>query len=88
MTVSFLGSISKITDTRKKTMAASTIKELLGALLQKYGSGWKEQVFDGKTLTDGVVIMLNGINIQQIQGLSTPLSTNDRIDIFPMFDGG
>ncbi len=88
MTVSFLGAISKITKTSEKTMAASTVKELLMSLLQKYGMGWKEQVFDGKTLTDGVVIMLNGINIQQIHGLSTPLSTDDRIDIFPMFDGG
>ncbi len=57
MTVSFLGALNKITETREKNMTASTVKELLMALLQKYGKGWKEQVFDGKTLTDGVVIM-------------------------------
>ncbi len=88
MTVSFLGALRRITETREQSMAASTIKELLNSLLHKYGMAWQEQVFDGKSLTDGVVVMLNGINIHQIEGLATPLSRDDQIAIFPMFDGG
>jgi len=88
MTVSFLGAISRITETRQQAVTASTIDELLKSLLQKYGLPWQEQVFNGARLTDGVVVMLNGINIHQIQGLATPLSMGDDIAIFPMFDGG
>ena len=88
MTVGFLGAIRQITGVQERKLAASTVKAMLCSLLDLYGDSWKEQVFDGKDLISGVVVMVNGINIQQIQGYSTPLSTNDRIDIFPMFEGG
>ena len=71
-----------------KGLPAPTVEELLSSLLDLYGDSWKEQVFDGEGLISGVVIMVNGINIQKIQGYSTPLSAEDRIDIFPMFEVG
>jgi len=88
MTVGFLGAIRQITGVRERKLAAPTVEAMLSSLLSLYGDSWKEQVFDGKDLISGVVVMVNGINIQQIQGYSTPLSANDRIDIFPMFEGG
>jgi len=88
MTVGFLGAIRQITGVRERNLAAPTVEALLSSLLQLYGDSWKEQVFDGEGLICGVVVMVNGINIQKIQGYSTPLSAEDRIDIFPMFEGG
>lgn len=88
MTVGFLGAIRQITGVREQKLAASTVEALLASLLDLYGDSWKEQVFDGEGLISGVVVMVNGINIQKIQGYSTPLSADDRIDIFPMFEGG
>ena len=88
MTVGFLGAIRQITGVRERNLAAPTVEALLSSLLRLYGDSWKEQVFDGEGLISGVVVMVNGINIQKIQGYSTPLSTEDRIDIFPMFEGG
>lgn len=88
MTVGFLGAIRQITGVRERKLAAPTVEAMLSSLLDLYGDSWKEQVFDGKDLISGVVVMVNGINIQQIQGYSTPLCANDRIDIFPMFEGG
>ncbi len=88
MTVGFLGAIREITGTRFQSMRASTVRDLLDTLLGRYGSLWGSRVFDGEGLAAGVVIMVNGTNIQQIQGLSTSLHPEDRVDIFPMFEGG
>ncbi len=88
MTVGFLGAIRQITGVRERKLAAPTVETLLASLLDLYGDSWKEHVFDGEGLISGVVVMVNGINIQKIQGYATPLSAEDRIDIFPMFEGG
>lgn len=88
MTVGFLGAIRQITGVRERVFAAPTVEALLSSLLGIYGDSWKERVFDGKDLISGVVVMVNGVNIQQIRGVSTPLAAEDRIDIFPMFEGG
>ena len=88
MTVSFLGAVRQITGVREQAFTAPTVEALLTSLLRTYGDSWKERVFDGKDLIAGVVVMVNGINIHQIQGYSTPLSMGDRIDIFPVFEGG
>jgi MoaD family protein len=88
MTVGFLGAISQITGVREKRLAAPTVEALLASLLSLYGDSWKERVFDGKDLVAGVIVTVNGINIQQMGGYSTPLSSGDRIDIFPVFEGG
>jgi len=88
MTIGFLGAIRQITGTSEQRLVAPTVEALLSCLLRLYGDSWKERVFDGKDLISGVVVMVNGVNIQQIQGYSTPLSAEDRIDIFPMFEGG
>jgi len=89
MTVGFLGAIRQITGVSEQKVAApTTVEALLFSLLELYGDSWKEQVFNGEGLISGVVVLVNGINIQKIEGFSTPLSTEDRIDIFPMFEGG
>ena len=88
MTICYLGAVREITGVREQTLSAPNVRGLLETLLQTYGNTWKEQVFDGKALTSDVVVMVNGLNIQQIKGLSTPLGATDRIDIFPMFEGG
>jgi len=88
MTVGFLGAIRQITGVREQVFAAPTVEALLSSLLGIYGDSWKQRVFDGKDLISGVVVMVNGVNIEQIRGYSTPLTAEDRIDIFPMFEGG
>jgi MoaD family protein len=88
MTVGFLGAIRRITGVKEQRVEASTVGSLLSSLLGLYGDSWKERVFDGEDLVSGVTVMVNGVNIHRIRGVSTPLSPQDRIDIFPMFEGG
>jgi MoaD family protein len=88
MTVGFLGAIRRITGVNEQHVEAPTVGSLLSSLLGLYGDSWREQVFDGEEIIPGVTVMVNGVNIHRIRGVSTPLSPQDRIDIFPMFEGG
>ncbi|MEW6440169.1 MAG: MoaD/ThiS family protein [bacterium] len=88
MIVTFLGSISRITGVRKKGATAASVRELLEGLLQEHGRDWRDQVFDGQNLVDGVSVVVNGTNVGRIQGLSTPLSSGDEIVLLPLFEGG
>jgi MoaD family protein len=89
MTVSFLGAIRTITGIREQALSSHpTVRGMLESLMERYGEPWRERVYDGCGLTPDVVVMVNGLNIKEIQGLATPLSRGDRVDIFPMFEGG
>lgn len=90
MTVCFLGAIRTITGLREEAVAdrPTNVRGMLEALMERYGSPWRERVYDGRGLTSDVVVMVNGLNIEAIRGLATPLAPGDRIDIFPMFEGG
>jgi sulfur-carrier protein len=89
MTVSFHGAIRTITGIREEAGARHpTVRGMLESFMERYGEPWRERVFDGRGLTQDVVVMVNGLNIKEIHGLSTPLVSGDRIDIFPMFEGG
>jgi len=88
MRVSFLGYISKIAGRREQRVTASSVRDLLGSLLRVHGTAWREQVFDGHGLVNGVVVMVNGTNVSRLQGLSTRLSPGDEVLLLPQFEGG
>jgi len=90
MTVCFLGAIRSITGLREQSVPDHhpTVQGILEALMERYGDPWRERVYDGRGLTPDVVVMVNGLNIEAMGGLGTPLAQDDRIDIFPMFEGG
>mgnify|MGYP000339064409 FL=1 len=88
MTVTFLGAIGRITGVRTQTASASNVRELLEELLRRHGQEWREQVFDGTDLAHGVTVVVNGLNVGTVQGLSTPLQPGDQIVLFPPFEGG
>ena len=90
MTVCFLGAIRSITGLREQAVTdhLPNVRGMLEALMERYGEPWRERVYDGRGLTPDVVVMVNGLNIDAMGGLATPLTHGDRIDIFPMFEGG
>lgn len=88
MTVTFLGAIRTITGVRTQTASASNVRELLEDLLKRHGQDWREQVFDGTDLVHGVTVVVNGMNVGTVQGLSTPLQPGDQIVLLPPFEGG
>jgi molybdopterin synthase sulfur carrier subunit len=46
------------------------------------------EVFACGELKPHLVVMLNGVPIQSLKGLSTPLSPGDTLAIFPILGGG
>ena len=46
------------------------------------------EIFAGGALKPHLVIMLNGVPVQSLQGLSTPLAEGDTLAVFPMMGGG
>ena len=48
----------------------------------------RREIFAGGELKPHLVVMVNGVPVQSLQGLSTPLSPGDTLAIFPMMGGG
>jgi molybdopterin converting factor small subunit len=48
----------------------------------------RREVLDGDGLKPHIVVMLNGVPISSLKGLSTPLAGGDILAVFPMLGGG
>ncbi|MGB9828114.1 MoaD/ThiS family protein [Thermosphaera chiliense] len=60
---------------------ADTVKELLDVLDEQY-PGFKKQ------LEGGYTILVNGLNIEHLNGFETSLKDGDVVSIFPPAGGG
>jgi molybdopterin synthase sulfur carrier subunit len=65
-----------------------TLQELLVELCDRYGSNFKRKVFNGKGISNEIIILVNGRNIMHLQGIDTKLNKEDEISIFPVVAGG
>jgi len=48
----------------------------------------RREIFAGDSLKPYLVVMINGVHIESLKGLATPLSPGDTIAVFPMLGGG
>jgi MoaD family protein len=48
----------------------------------------RAEIFAGGGLKPHLVVMLNGIPVQSLRGLGTPLADGDTLAIFPVMGGG
>ena len=65
-----------------------TLKELLLKLCEKYGAKFRNKIFENNSLSDEIIILVNGRSIVHLQGLETLLNPEDEISIFPVVAGG
>ncbi|AAL80469.1 MoaD/ThiS family protein [Pyrococcus furiosus DSM 3638] len=82
MQVKLFATLIEFTGKRKLEIhGPKTVRELLDKL---------EEMFPGfkKELEQGYMILVNGKNIEHLQGLDTPLSDDDTVSIFPPAGGG
>jgi len=61
----------------------STIRDLFEAVVSKYNEKTTESL-----LKDGMLIVLNGQNIEFLGGANASLSDGDRVAIIPPLEGG
>ncbi|MCD5409829.1 MAG: MoaD family protein [Methanocellales archaeon] len=65
-----------------------TVCELLDRLCKEYGEEFKKATFDESKLRSYIKILVNGRDIEFLDGLHTKLSDNDVVAIFPPVGGG
>ena len=70
--------------------AEETVFRLGEALSRRFGPAFRGEFFspDGKSLGDRVIVMVNGRRIEFLQGLDTPLTDRDTVQMFPVVAGG
>lgn len=67
----------------------STVQDLLADLIERFGKTFKEAIYESKIeLRNYIRILVNGRNIESIEGLKTKLNSNDEVAIFPPVAGG
>lgn len=77
-------------DVRVDVEENTSIKDLLGLLLNRYGEKLEEKMIDPKTgdVFEHLEILCNGRNIRFLQGNDTTLSEGDSVTIFVPIGGG
>ncbi len=48
----------------------------------------RREIFAGQGLKPHLVVMVNGVHVESLRGLETPLAPGDTIAVFPMLGGG
>jgi molybdopterin synthase sulfur carrier subunit len=90
--VKFFTSLREITG--KKTdeiqiQNATTVEELLTLLSEKYGKNFHEYIYNKKGKVQGFLsFLINGKNINALEGFNTKLKQGDTIAILPPVGGG
>lgn len=89
MKVLFFAYIRNYTKTKQiEVNGYDNLRDLLHKLCDLYGKEFTKKVFKGETLSDEIIILVNGRNINFLQDLDTPLKEDDEISIFPVVAGG
>ncbi|TLN18701.1 MoaD/ThiS family protein [bacterium] len=72
------------------TRPAATLGDLLADFSGRYGQPFRKWVYeaDGKTFSHMVILLINGRDARDLQGLDTPLSPEDTVVFFPPLAGG
>ncbi len=66
-----------------------TVDELLTLLSEKYGKNFREYIYNKKGEVQGFLsVLVNGKNINIMQGFDTKLQENDVVAILPPVGGG
>jgi molybdopterin synthase sulfur carrier subunit len=63
-----------------------TVRDFLDAVCDSPAR--REGIFSGAAIRPHIVVMVNGVHIQSLQGLRTPLSDGDTVAVFPFLGGG
>ena len=48
----------------------------------------RREIFAGDELKPHLIVMVNGVHVQSLRGLATPLAPGDTIAVFPILGGG
>ena len=90
--VKFFTSLREITGKKVDQLqlqTTNTVEELLTLLSEKYGTDFSDYVYNKEGTVQGFLsILVNGKNINALQGFSTKLKGADIVAILPPVGGG
>ena len=87
--VLFFANIRDITNEKETEVSGpSTVKDLLVLLSGHYGEDIMNEAFDGDTVSDRVIVLVNGRHIAHTGGPDTRVTEGDTVAIFPIIGGG
>lgn len=64
----------------------ATVRDALSLLCDT--SERRREVFEGGSLKPHLVVMVNGVHVESLRGLETPLAPGDTLAVFPILGGG
>ena len=90
--VKFFTSLREITGKRIDKLdiqKTSTLDELINLLIEKYGKKISDYIFNKNgDIVEFLSFLINGKNINTLQGFKTKLKENDVVAILPPIGGG
>jgi molybdopterin converting factor small subunit len=68
----------------------ASVSELLNHIASIYGKQFKEEVYDPvkKEMKSTFVTMINGVLVDQLKGVNTPLKNGDNVILMSLMTGG
>jgi sulfur-carrier protein len=73
---------------QKWTKAVPTLRALLMELASQYGAAFEKRTVQEGRLSRSMIILVNGQDVELLNGLETPLRQEDEVVFFPMVAGG
>lgn len=87
--LSLLTDITKIKELRLSVQENTTIKEILDALIAKFGEKFEKTILDSpNSLSKYIIIGVNGKDIRTLNNLDTIVNHQDEILLLPAIAGG
>ena len=94
VTVDYLGSIKQTLGLKQAEQMQleddASLVDLLSILAEKHGDVFKKSVYEPKDpdLKPYYILSVNGVMLNQRNGLETPLKDGDRLTFLPVVTGG
>ena len=94
MTVDYLGSIKQTLGLKQPEQVqlddTASLVDLLSMLAEKHGDAFKKSVYEPKDpdLKPYYILSVNGVMLNQLKGLETPLNDGDHLTFLPVVTGG
>jgi len=94
ITIDYLGHIKKLLETKSPEQIdlprGASLKDLLLKLAEKYGQNFKNAIYEpGESdLKPNIILTVNGLLLNQLNGINTQLKNGDTVTLMPIVSGG
>ncbi|MFX1355980.1 MAG: MoaD/ThiS family protein [Promethearchaeota archaeon] len=90
--IKFLSLLADLTEEEELMLSIdeeSSIKDLIGKLILRYGEDFKNQILSSQDLLNKyIILVLNGKHLRSYHGLETLIHKGDEIAFLPAIAGG